>query len=442
MKNKVFIYIFFCICLVPLLTMGISDSSDQVANQILTEVPKLVDEAGKININYLSEFSNFFDDHIGLRNHLITAEHRITAAIFGESSEEKVILGKDGWLFYKETLEDFQITNPLTDRELYVIETNLSLIQEYFSNNGINFAFTVVPNKNSLYGDKMPYYYKHGTGDSNLDVFSKTLNNSNVNYIDLYSVFKNTDKVLYRKTDSHWTNEGAGLASDAILKAVGKDATEYYGTETEVVTAQTGDLYEMIYPSGEDKDIDVVYQHDFSFEYTKPIRSVEDNFIRTACEGKSGSLYTFRDSFGNTLYPYLADNFANATFTRLIPYNLTLPVAEGADTVLIEIVERNLRWLYTKAPVFPAPERNISNFKDATENAVISFSETSEIDGYIKIEGRLDKIDNYNDNIYIKTNTKIYEATLTGQDTFVAYIPISEKTDNFKVLTGILLRRN
>lgn len=437
MKNKIFIFIFFCICLVPLLTMGIFSSTD-TANQVLTEVPTLVDDAGKLNLNYLSEFSNYFDDHIGLRNQLITAEHRITAAVFGESSEDKVILGKDGWLFYKETLEDYQRTNPLTDREVYVITKNLSLMQEYLDNNNIKFAFTVVPNKNSLYSDKMPDYYHQGTDDSNLDVLSNHLKDKNFNYIDLYSVFKDTDKVLYRKTDSHWTTEGAGLAADIILDSIDKPHQNFYGSKTNVVPAQNGDLYEMIYPSGKDSDVDVSFLNNFHFEYTKPFRSVEDNFIKTKSNGPNGKLYMFRDSFGNTLYPFLADNFGSATFTRTNPYNLTLPLSEGADTVVIEIVERNLRWLYTKSPMFPAPERNIKEYKNATKYAEIKVSETSEIDGYVKIEGRLDKIENNSDNIYIKTKSKIYEATLTGENTFVAYIPISEKTDTVNVLTGKL----
>lgn len=436
MKNKIFICIFFCFCLIPLLTMGFSNSSNNAANQILNEAPSFIDNTGKININYLSEFSNYFDDHIGLRNQLITAEHRITAAVFSESSEEKVILGKDGWLFYKETLDDYQRTNLLTDRELCSVTKGLYLMQEYLENNDINFVFTVVPNKNSIYNDKMPSYYKQGTSKSNLEKLAEKIEATNINYIDLLSVFKNTNKFLYRKTDSHWTNECAGLAADIILKAVGKNEKKYFGSETDIVSAQTGDLYEMIYPSKKDNDIDIVYKNKFSFEYTKPIRSVEDNFIKTTSNEKEGSLYVFRDSFGNTLYPYLAENFAKSTFTRLIPYNLTLPVTEGADTVVIEIVERNINWLLSKPPVFPAPKRelNLNFVNDITKNANISISENNEISEYIKLEGTIKNLRN-DDDIFIKAGQQTFEATPTGSNTFVAYLPSSADLSNIEILT-------
>ena len=439
MKNKIFICLFFCISLIPLLTTGLfKTTTEQTANQILTEVPSFVDETGNININYLSEFSNYFDDHIGLRNQLISTEHGITAALFGESSEEKVILGKNGWLFYKDTLADYQRTNLLSDRELYSVTRTIYLMQEFCENNNINFAFTIVPNKNSLYGNNMPSYYRQGTGKSNLEMFSEEANSMNINYIDLLSVFNNSDKVLYRKTDSHWTNEGAGLAADIILKSVDKNVPLYFGSQTETVQAQTGDLFEMLYPSQKDKDIDIVYKNNFSFKYEKPIRSVEDNFIRTICDGKNGNLYVFRDSFGNTLYPYLAENFGKSVFTRLFPYNLTLPLSENADTVIIEIVERNISWLIEKPPVFPSPERLISSLQNykTLKNVEISTSESLDLEGYIKLECKYSEIEKYNHNIYIQTGAKTFEAIPNGSNKFTAFLPASSDLTNLKVLTG------
>ena len=65
----------------------------------------------------------------------------------------------------------------------------------------------------------------------------------------------------------------------------------------------------------------------------------------------------FRDSFGNLLHTFLADAYGQAAFSRAMPYTMSLLDQTGADTVLIEIVERNLDWWATQAPIFPAPER-------------------------------------------------------------------------------------
>ena len=55
---------------------------------------------------------------------------------------------------------------------------------------------------------------------------------------------------------------------------------------------------------------------------------------------QNGRLLLCRDSFGNALHPFLAEDFREAIITRQMPYPLE-QVQEG-DTVIIEIVERNL----------------------------------------------------------------------------------------------------
>lgn len=433
-KSKIFVFIFFAICIIPLLTMFVPTESSQDANEVLSEAPQLFYEDKTLNVNYISDLSDYFNDHFGLRNLMITAEHGIVGRIFGQSSEEKVILGDDGWLFYKETLDDFQATNVLPEREIYSVYKTVSLMDEYFKQNGMNFAFTVVPNKNSLYPDKMPWYYKGDDGAKNAQLLGDMLKNSDVNYIDLFEAFKNEDKTLYRKTDSHWTNEGAGFGADCILTALGKDFEPYYGSETKAITAETGDLFAMLYPSAKDSDTDVVFTRQPEFSYERPIRSVEDNFIRTLAENKENSLFMFRDSFGNTLYPYLAGEFSKSTFSRLIPYNLTLAKDEGADTAIIEIVERNIEWLISKGAIFPAPLRALPDvFEDVTQMTQIETAE-SEIQGFLKISGSIDEsmVDD-TDNIYILSGDNVFEATPGKGTQFTAYIPAESVTDSLLV---------
>ena len=61
--------------------------------------------------------------------------------------------------------------------------------------------------------------------------------------------------------------------------------------------------------------------------------------IRTRNAAGEGSLFCWRDSFGIALYPYLAEAYAEAVFSRSTDYRLP----EGDwDTLVLEIVERNL----------------------------------------------------------------------------------------------------
>ncbi len=433
MKNKIFISIFFIVCLIPLLTMLIpADNDANTANEAARSTLSVKDENGNLNLSYLSDLSDTFDNSFGLRDKMISAYHKCIATIFGESAEDKVILGKDGWLFYTETLDDYQRTNKMTDRELYSVSRTVELIDEYFAEKGVEFIFTVAPNKNSLYGDMMPSYYKKGEGLSNGEALSQILKDSEVTYVDLLKLFRNENKVLYMKTDSHWTTEGAGLAADAILKAAEKENQAYYGSDTVMADTEYGDLYKMIYPSLENDEKDVVYTQEFSYAYRSPMRSAEDNFIRTECVEKDGNLFVFRDSFGNALYPFLADAYGKSTFCRLNPYNLALAENEGADTVIIEIVERNLDWLLSKPPIFPSPVRKADDF-NLTECTTLEITASDDLPGYNKIEGKLSSSVSAGERILINAGDCMYEAIPCTEAAFVAYIPTDRCPDDVSV---------
>lgn len=428
MKNKIFIFIFFAVCIAPLIAMCIPNPNQNVANEELNKMPSILDDGGKINLYYLKDFSDYFDDSFGFREQMICAQHKIIAKLFGESDEEKVILGKDGWLFYKETLDDYQRTNNFSDRDIYSVCRTLTLMDEYCSEQGMNFVFTIAPNKNSLYPQKMPYYYPKGEGLSNAERIGQILCDSEVTYVNLFDLFSKEDKELYRKTDSHWTQEGAALAADCIMGAINKSTDTFYGSETIEKPTEAGDLYEMLYPASRDDSCDVVYTKELEFAYERPIRSVEDNFIRTVNKSQEGSLFMFRDSFGNSLHPFVAERFAKAVFCRLIPYNLTLAKNENADTVIVEIVERNLDWILSKSAIFPAPKRETlaDNCKDITNETSLKDSQSTDMEGYCKIEGQYAKELQYGENIYIKMEQSLYEATPCSENSFAAYIKADE----------------
>ena len=105
------------------------------------------------------------------------------------------------------------------------------------------------------------------------------------------------------------------------------------------------DLYEMLYPSGRDTEESEALASGFSYTLSGDPKGGNALKIRSACEGKSGTLLCWRDSFGISLYPYLAESYGNALFLRSSDYDLAEIEKTGSDTVLIELVERNLEQL-------------------------------------------------------------------------------------------------
>ena len=120
-------------------------------------------------------------------------------------------------------------------------------------------------------------------------------------------------------------------------------------TDEEYATGRShsGDVYQMRYPKGTQKEETQVYRT--SFAYVNQPRSDEDICMQTTQENApNGRLLLCRDSFGNALHPFLAEDFREAIITRQMPYPLE-QVQEG-DTVIIGIVERNLPDILKYAP--------------------------------------------------------------------------------------------
>ena len=64
------------------------------------------------------------------------------------------MLGDGGWLFYADTLEDFQGTNPMTGRALFCAARNLALLQEYCAQHGLEFTKVNPPEQMTKYVDQ------------------------------------------------------------------------------------------------------------------------------------------------------------------------------------------------------------------------------------------------------------------------------------------------
>ena len=317
-------------------------------------------------------------------------------------------------------------TNLMSEREVYSAARTLTLMDEYCRENGMKFALAPIPNKNTLYPEKMPGFYRGFSGRTNMDMLKAAL--GDIGYIDIKEAFED-EKVLYRRTDSHWTTEGAGLACDVILDALGKAHTDVYGTKTAKKDNGAGDLYDMLYVWGRNYDKDTVYVKEHKFSYERPVRSFEDNFINTVCEGKADRLYMFRDSFGNTLHPFLADEFAHCTFTRILPFNLIEARKDNADFVILETVERNIERIITDGAVFEAPQRSLKgDVTDITGDTELEISDASSIiDGYIRLDGNIGVPPGTCDNIIVVSEGVSFEATPKGDSGFYAYIPKPEE---------------
>ena len=432
-----FCALFLLFLLVPGILTLVLGPSEAGANEQLSRAPQMI-KAGSVNYDVLSDACAYFDDHFAMRQQFITANAALTAALFHESASQDVTLGRDGWLFYAETLEDFEGSSPMTERQLYCAAHTLSLMQEYAASQNCAFVFAAAPNKNSLYPEYMPARYEKSQAPSNLTRLAALLSREGVNTCDLSAHLLTQDEPVYFKTDSHWTGFGSALAHDALLAALGRGDT--LSQEDFTPQPHLGDLYEMLCPAGTETEPGLALSRARTFSYVGAVHGPDDMTIRTICSGQTGRLLMFRDSFGNALHEDMAESFAAACFSRAMPYDLTLLEQEAADTLVIELVERNLSKLASQPPIMPGPVRELAAPENTVPAQLTLAQKQSALDGCVQYTGTL-SCDSMDDDspVYVLLDGKAYEACPT-QDGFSLHAPAAQKIEVFVVVNGTLVR--
>lgn len=421
------------LCLIPSLGMALAPQAAEAGgNQALSAPPSLRDAEGRWNTAYLSQIQDYAGDNYFLRQDMITLWSALNVKLFRSSITEDVVLGTDGWLYFGDTLPDYAGLEPMTDRELFSAARNLALISEYCESQGAKFLFTTAPNKNSLYPEHMPSLTA-SQEPHDAERLSAELARQCVAELDCFALFRAQEEPLYFRTDSHWNSQGAALAADAVNHALGRESQYFDGpfTPEEV---HKGDLYDMLYPTGEGLETDWIYASGLDFTYDVPIRSAENLTIMTHGSGE-GSLLMFRDSFGNLLYPYLADSFDAALFSRSMPYRLDLVSQREANYVVVELVERNLRYLIQNVPVMPAPRRELPEGFPETfyvwDDGIEFSTEASEVlPGYVLVtrpkipeDMILPAVDTNSQVLVLASNGCLYEAFLLEDGQAGLYLP-------------------
>lgn len=132
------------------------------------------------------------------------------------------------------------------------------------------------------------------------------------------------------------------MAGDTLLDALGKQHLTFTEAPSERRTDFTGDLDEMLYPLALTPEEEIYYMGLDRFSYVGEVESTFDPRITTVNPSAEGSLVMYRDSFGNALLPFLANSYADAYFSRGIPYQMTDLAEHQADTVIVERAERFL----------------------------------------------------------------------------------------------------
>ena len=374
MKKGQLAFIIICLVLLLIPFAGTAITGGETENETGEEMmkPVLVTEKETWNKDFLRETGDFFSNHFAGRKQFVTANALFYGKIFRTSTTDQVLIGKNNWMYYTATLNDYTGQHTMTERGLNNVTHNLKLMQDYIESQGSQFLFTIAPNKNSIYDENMPYYYIKGTDPNTYAELLPKIEQAGVHYVDLFSAFQSQDEILYLERDSHWNRKGAALAYNTIMSETGLSYETYENARTVMKKDKIGDLTEMIYPLKSEPEDEYYYDKDWSYEYVNDVTDNMDNWIETSCPANSHSLLMYRDSFGESLLPFFAEEFGQAYFSRLVPYNLTNIAYYKPEYVIIERVERRIASFAEVAAVMEMPTVEKTDDMVLTDSAGLS----------------------------------------------------------------------
>lgn len=347
--------------------------------RLKAQIPKFNIENLKNGL-FMEQFQKYFNDNFGFREALIKINNTINYNLFNSTNNNKVIIGKNDYLFYADYLEGYDKRSLLTDEEVSEIVKNIRTFQTELEKKGIKFLFVIIPNKSTIYPELMPFTCKKCA--YNYTRFLNELNKQNVSHIDLtpsLSNYKNTYSIYYKR-DSHWNYTGAFIAAKTIINYLSKN-----------IDIENNVLYKNLQPQSGDLD------NLLGIQAQKETNTIPE--IKSNNHEKLPPVVLYGDSFTENLDYYINEYSTNFTSIRIsIPKNsLENYNIKNTKIVIFEMIERSLPKLI---------KYQFGNFENQTKIPFESYR-------YTNLDTTKAKIINYN----IEANT-IGNATIspTGEN--------------------------
>lgn len=313
-----------------------------LAALLVLTLPVLLAPFGADIPSYRTDAVSPLEDRLALRTAAITGYSRLLS-LAGESGSPQVIVGKDGFLFFAETLEDYQGTAPLTEAQTHALTGKLLTLESMLAEQGQELIVLIAPNKNTIYPEMMPAHILPARQDALAEI-NTALTAAGLRVLDAGTLLRSSKEagLLYFKGDTHWNARGARLVFQELMRMTGKDAPE----EFTYASGQAGDLALLCQPGTQPVEQDAVPEIQRVYRTARPMRSLNDARIQTSGGTTDLALLVVRDSFGEGLFPYLANTAGSMVFSRSYQDIPAQAETAKAHFVVLEVVQRNLRdWL-------------------------------------------------------------------------------------------------
>lgn len=313
----------------------------------------------------------WIQDHFPARVHLI-AWLNLARYKLGDSGSSRVIVGREGWLFYDDGshLGAARAAQPLTDAETLRWVTTLAARTESLRRRGIPYVVLVPPVKERVYPDYAPVWFHDGGANVDAERLRAAADASgygNVLYVlPQMLAARREAPPAYTPQDIHWTGNGAYRAYLELALALRRagvpiDAWPLSRYSPRPVSPNpprdvslmlgVGSFVPHVFPQFEFPGQQARLQVDYLTgrrDWTGP------RVITTGAAGKPVLLMT-GDSFSNELLPFLYPHFSRLVLAHDQDgfHREDLIQRFHPDVVVMEVVESGVR--HAMAPPMDPP---------------------------------------------------------------------------------------
>ena len=286
----------------------------------------------------------------------------------GDRVFPKVVVGENGWLIFtaEGDIQDYQKAESFTEEELATFQKDLDALSANYAERGITLLMVVVPNKNTIYPERVPSQIAVLGSESRLEqVTSYLQGHGQTQILDLRPALRaaKAEHEIYYATDTHWNGYGSYLAYSAIINELQKTfpnlvprpVSDFKIVEREPETMDlAGNIGTTLLPESK---IQFVPQYDQHTSYKTVNLGGRRLMFSYNADGSLPDLVMYYDSFFFTVNPLLGEHFHQGVFVQNYSggglWNLSWVDERQPDVVIIEFNERYLEDL----PTFISPNR-------------------------------------------------------------------------------------
>jgi alginate O-acetyltransferase complex protein AlgJ len=310
-------------------------------------------------------FERAFADRFGGRDRLIAVHHAAKALGFGVSPVDKVLIGRDGWLYFlgedgRAIDRDWRGTYAYDADEPRRVAAEFKRRRDWLSARGIGYVVMIVPDKATIYPEHLPSWVRQVAPVTRLDRLYAALGAyPEVAALDLRPALRaaKLQQRLYFKTDSHWNYAGATVAYETLMPALRAQLEQLPFVPAERPPYQrgedvySGDLAHMLGLPRRFEEDDVAplgkVLANASARCAQHVDAPPPDASETGretyeCARPGPRALLLRDSMGSALVPPLVENFARTVVLSTRHLDPALVADERPDIVIEELVERML----------------------------------------------------------------------------------------------------